>query len=318
MYASDAYEKRTFDNTPKVHLANGVLHPQKPGKPANYLLIGVDTRTTVDQGSNADTMMVLHVEPATQTGFLVSFPRDLVVDIPGHGRRLLNAAYGLGGAHPADLVIQTLEENFAPLTIQHYIEVDFNGFQHIVNAIGRVKLWFPTPVHDPYVGLDVEKRGCVAMDGAGALASLLRARRRAASRDVVVELPEATRRRGVGRDRHRHWAHPAPAVLPPHDRAGGDRQDREQPDEAVRFVERGAYELHARRHVEALRDADADPYVQRARPHARRHVDVAERGRDGSVGAARRREAARRTDGDPPPRQPATTAGLHPDAACPR
>ena len=43
-------------------------------------------------------MMVLHVEPAAKTGMLVSFPRDLVVEIPGHGRDQLNAVYNLGGA----------------------------------------------------------------------------------------------------------------------------------------------------------------------------------------------------------------------------
>ncbi|MCU1428354.1 MAG: transcriptional attenuator, LytR family [Actinomycetia bacterium] len=166
----DAYERKAFNHSKKVHLANGVLHPKPPGQPANYLLIGSDSRATTDVGSNADTMMVLHVEPATNTGFLVSFPRDLVVNIPDHGQNLqLNAAYGLGGTKGAELVIRTLEANFAPLTIQHYIEVDFNGFKDIVNAIGKIHLWFPTPVHDPYLGLDVANAGCISTDGQGAL-----------------------------------------------------------------------------------------------------------------------------------------------------
>jgi LCP family protein required for cell wall assembly len=160
-------ETKTFNATRKIHIPGGVLVPQKPGQPANYLLIGVDSRLATDQGSNSDVMMVLHVEPATHTGFLVSFPRDLIVDIPGHGKNLLNAAYAEGG--PA-LTIQTFEKDFAPLKIQHYIEVDFSGFQAIVDAIGHVNLWFPTPAHDPYIGLDVEQAGCRAMNGAQALA----------------------------------------------------------------------------------------------------------------------------------------------------
>ncbi|MDQ1518954.1 MAG: polyisoprenyl-teichoic acid--peptidoglycan teichoic acid transferase, partial [Actinomycetota bacterium] len=90
--AGDAYERNAFVHSRKVHLANGVLHRKPPGAPANYLLIGSDSRQANDTGSNADVIMVLHVEPATRNGFLVSFPRDLVVDIPGHGQRLLNAA----------------------------------------------------------------------------------------------------------------------------------------------------------------------------------------------------------------------------------
>jgi LCP family protein required for cell wall assembly len=165
----DSYERKTFNSTKTVHIPGGIIHKVEPGKPANYVLIGVDTRSTTDSGSNADTIMVLHVEPATGTGYLVSFPRDLIVDVPGHGRSLLNAAYADGGANGGALVIQTLEQNFPPLSIQHYIEVDFNGFQQIVNAIGKINLWFPTPVHDPYIGLDIEQRGCIAVDGLNAL-----------------------------------------------------------------------------------------------------------------------------------------------------
>ena len=72
-----------------------------PGDPANFLLIGSDTRQFVETGEDAfkfgdpeveggqrsDTIMVIHVDPEQQKGFLVSFPRDLVVDIPGMGTR---------------------------------------------------------------------------------------------------------------------------------------------------------------------------------------------------------------------------------------
>ena len=177
--AGDAFARKSFENSRKVHVPN--LVRARPGEPANYLLIGSDTRQLGDldqsfgseadaPGQRSDVMMVLHVDPATRTGRLVSFPRDLVVEIPGHGRDLLNAAYGLGGANGPALVIQTLENNFPPLKINHYIEVNFKGFQNIVNAIGKIHLWFPTPVHDPYSNLHVDEAGCVSADGAMALA----------------------------------------------------------------------------------------------------------------------------------------------------
>ncbi len=199
VWAGQSYERHAFDSSKKIHLDPGILTAVAPGHPANYLLIGSDSRSAVDTGSRSDVMMVLHVEPRTRTGYLVSFPRDLVVSIPGHGTQLLNAAYSLGGAHGPDLVIRTLEANFKPLTIQHYIEVDFKGFQDIVNAIGKVKLWFPTPVHDPFSGLNVDTPGCVALDGTGALAY-------ARSRHYYVP---------------RNLKHPAPWVWDyPHQRGG--------------------------------------------------------------------------------------------------
>jgi LCP family protein required for cell wall assembly len=172
-----AYEQHEFDKSRTISISNGVLTPSKPGKAANYLLIGSDSRAgetpqeqqnfgSKDVGGGSDVMMVLHIEPALRTGLLVSFPRDLVVDIPGHGRNLLNATYNLGGP---DLVIRTIEQDFG-LPIHHYLEVGFNGFRQVVNAIGRIHLFFPTPVHDPYSGLNVDRAGCVSVDGDRALA----------------------------------------------------------------------------------------------------------------------------------------------------
>ncbi len=175
--AGDAYQTHKFNQTKSVALPS--LVKADPGHAANYLLIGSDTRQAGDAvfggdvgGQRSDVMMVLHVDPATQTGMLVSFPRDLVVQIPGHGRNQLNAAFDFGGP---DLVVQTLQDDFPPLKINHYIQVDFVGFEKIVNAIGKINLYFPTPVHDPYSGLNVDSPGqkfpaCVAVDGATALA----------------------------------------------------------------------------------------------------------------------------------------------------
>ncbi len=170
--AGNAFARHTFEQSRTVSVPS--LVRVDPGQPANYLLIGSDSRQVGDpafsgqnvQGQRSDVMMVLHVEPASKTGILVSFPRDLVVDIPGHGRNLLNAAFSFGGA---DLVVSTLQSAFPPLKINHYIEVDFKGFEDVVNAIGHIPLWFPTPVHDPYSGLNVDKAGCVSADGTMAL-----------------------------------------------------------------------------------------------------------------------------------------------------
>jgi LCP family protein required for cell wall assembly len=172
--AGNKFARDSFAASKKIELPN-LVRP-RPGKPANYVLIGSDTRQAGNEafgevdGQRSDVIMVLHVDPAERTGRLVSFPRDLVVNIPGHGEQLLNAAYELGGANGPALVIETLESNFPPLKINHYIEVDFKGFESIVNAIGKIPLYFPTPAHDPYSGLNIDAAGCVKADGATALA----------------------------------------------------------------------------------------------------------------------------------------------------
>ena len=179
--SAQAYGKRAFAKSRVIHIDDDLLKTVKPGQPANYLLIGSDVRPADETpeeaqaygtnkdvgGQHSDVMMVLHVDPEAHTGMLVSFPRDLMVDIPGHGRNLLNSAFAFGGA---SLVIETLVQDFKPLQINHYLEVDFRGFKKIVDKIGHINIWFPTPAHDPYTGLDINTAGCVQLDGDQALA----------------------------------------------------------------------------------------------------------------------------------------------------
>jgi LCP family protein required for cell wall assembly len=158
--AGDQFGRHEYAKRKTIHLNDGVLAPQVAARPANFLLIGHD------EFGNSDTMMVVHVDPAVRTPLLVSFPRDLIVNIPGHGQGQLNAAFPLGGP---GLLIQTLQADFQ-IPIQHYLQVDFASFPKIVDAIGHVNVWFPTAVHDPYIGLNINQPGCVSLDGPTALA----------------------------------------------------------------------------------------------------------------------------------------------------
>src|SRR5689334_8102235 len=156
---TDRKGREEFAKRHVVQIGSGILTPQRSAQPANFLLIGHDAT------GNSDTMMVVHVDPAQPTPLLVSFPRDLMVDIPGHGRGQLNSAIGIGG--PA-LLIETFKSYFN-IPINHFLQVDFASFPDIISAIGRVKVYFPTPVHDPYIGLNIEQAGCVSLDGPSAL-----------------------------------------------------------------------------------------------------------------------------------------------------
>lgn len=145
---------------------------------ANYLVIGSDSRAFVDNeqdarafgsasragGQRSDTMMVVHVDRHRHRSLVVSIPRDLVVDVPGHGRERVNAAFNDGPQR----VIDTIKANFG-VAVNHYVEIDFRAFQGIVDAIGRVPVAFPYPARDKKAGLSVGA-GCQALDGRQALA----------------------------------------------------------------------------------------------------------------------------------------------------
>lgn len=150
---------------------------------ANYLLVGSDSRSFVDSaeersafgsadketGKRSDTMMVVHVEPATGRTLVVSFPRDLWVNVPGIGNQKINAAFNqdLGGG--PDSVIATLQSTFG-IDVNHYVEVDFESFQQMVDAIGTVPVYVDRPLVDQFTGFVALKAGCYQLGGADALA----------------------------------------------------------------------------------------------------------------------------------------------------
>jgi LCP family protein required for cell wall assembly len=169
-------------HTKKVHISDRVLPQVKPTDPANYLIVGSDSRKFVhdavaadkfgDTKTNpenlADVIMIAHVDPNDPgKGFLVSIPRDTWVPIPGHGTQKINAAFNYGNG-PA-LLIDTIERNFR-FKINHYLKLDFVTFTDVVNAIGHVHIFFPHPARDTYTGLDIKTAGCVPLTGLEALA----------------------------------------------------------------------------------------------------------------------------------------------------
>lgn len=164
----------------------GLVQPES-GEPENYLLVGSDSRAGIaaedpeaggfleseeyqadpeGSGRRSDTIMVLRVDPSSKSARLLSFPRDLYVPIAGTDRSdKINAAFGMG----VDVLVDTIQENF-DLPINHYVEVDFVGFQKIVDAMGGVDLYFDQPMWDGNTGLDITSPGCHSLDGAQALA----------------------------------------------------------------------------------------------------------------------------------------------------
>lgn len=179
------YSYYRFGNIPRVALGE-FLTDEPPGRPRNYLLVGSDSRAFVEGGEDlnsfggqsdsggqrADTIILVRVDPEAGTASMMSFPRDLWVTIAGTGgqEQRINTAFENG---PGQL-IQTIESNF-DIPIHHYAQVDFQGFRELVDAIGGVDIYLDAPVRDRDAqgnnvsGLDIDKTGCVTLDGDQAL-----------------------------------------------------------------------------------------------------------------------------------------------------
>jgi LCP family protein required for cell wall assembly len=164
-----AYAYARFGSIPRFE--GLTVEEAPPGEPENFLIVGSDTRTGSDEegsigGQRSDTIIVARILPEETTMEMVSFPRDLVVDIAGpQGRAKINAAYNQG----RQTLIDTITENFG-VPINHYVEIDFAGFQRLVDAIGGVPVYLDTTYRDDESGLYAEGPGCVTLDGANALA----------------------------------------------------------------------------------------------------------------------------------------------------
>jgi LCP family protein required for cell wall assembly len=101
-------------------------------KSLNVLLLGVDSRE--GDAGRSDTMILLSLNPQTDSMLMFSIPRDTYVNIPGHGLDKINHAYAFGDV---DLSVQTVEEAF-DLPIHYYARVNMEGFQQGIDAIGGV------------------------------------------------------------------------------------------------------------------------------------------------------------------------------------
>ncbi|MFD1849043.1 LCP family protein [Oceanobacillus bengalensis] len=98
----------------------------------NALLLGVDERAG-DRG-RSDTMILLSLNPNTNSMLMLSIPRDTYVNIPGRGMDKINHSYAFGGT---DLSVQTVEETFN-VPIHVYGRVNMEGFQQGIDALGGV------------------------------------------------------------------------------------------------------------------------------------------------------------------------------------
>ncbi len=126
-------------------------------------------------GVNSDVIMILHLNPATRAVSILSIPRDLFLPNARsgpypYGGYKIDAALYQGQSQ----LIKVIREDFG-IGIQHSVELNFDTFANVVNALGGINMYFPMPVFDAYSGLNIPRAGCVHLDGYHAL-QVVRAR----------------------------------------------------------------------------------------------------------------------------------------------
>ncbi|MBK5332062.1 MAG: LCP family protein [Ilumatobacteraceae bacterium] len=172
--------RKTIDSVGRVPNVSTHLSPGGSSI-ENFLLVGSDSRAGADptaadaggigteadvSGHRSDTIMILRRDKSTGDASLLSIPRDLWVQVPGHdGKRRINSAFNDG----PEVLVQTLQQELG-LPIHHYVEIDFSGFKSLVDALGGVQICVNYATRDVSTGLNITEPGCHILDGVQALA----------------------------------------------------------------------------------------------------------------------------------------------------
>jgi len=107
-----------------------------------YVLLLGDDRRPGEKRARTDTIMLARLDAQTGKVVMLSIPRDTRAEVPGHGMTKINHAGAYGGA---PLSIATVKK-FTGLPVHHYVQIDFEGFDDIVDSLGGVDMFVERPV----------------------------------------------------------------------------------------------------------------------------------------------------------------------------
>ncbi len=128
----------TPTSTPEGYVIQNALVPNNGIRTLsgqiNILLLGSDQRP--NQGYRTDVVLLVSILTQQEKVRLVSFPRDLYVEIPGMGKERINTIHAAGGF---PLLNATFERNFG-VHLDHYLLTNFNGFQAIIDTLGGIEI----------------------------------------------------------------------------------------------------------------------------------------------------------------------------------
>ena len=100
--------------------------------------MGSDSTVAGNAGhGRSDSLMVMHLAADRKSAYMISFPRDMYVPIPGHGKNKINAAFALGGP---SLTVRTLER-LLNTRMDHVAVIDYGGFINMTKELGGVTVY---------------------------------------------------------------------------------------------------------------------------------------------------------------------------------
>ncbi len=162
--------REVFGKIHQVHVTDLGKRPPKYNNALNILVIGSDSRKGKNarfgahiSGQRSDTILVLHLSPGLKHALVLSIPRDSVVPVltcpsapgapgqtaqPGQVEQI-NATFALGGP---GCLWKTIEQT-THLRLDHFLELNFTGFENVVNDLGGVRICLPFAISDPRSGL---------------------------------------------------------------------------------------------------------------------------------------------------------------------
>ncbi|MFF8940178.1 LCP family protein [Streptomyces paradoxus] len=168
-----------------IDQALGTDRPEKADNGSeNILVLGSDTRAggnkklgggSDDGSARSDTAMIVHIYKGHKKASVVSIPRDTLIDRPActdtqgdehpaARNAMFNSAYSTGGAACAVKTVESITD----LRMDHYLEVDFAGFQKLIDDLGGVEITTTKSIDDPDSHLNL-KAGTHTLDGEQAL-----------------------------------------------------------------------------------------------------------------------------------------------------
>ncbi len=178
--------REVFGKIHQVQVSDLGKRPPKFNDSQNILVIGSDTRKGKNAsfgarvgGQRSDTILVLHLSPGLKRAVVISIPRDSVVPVlscprvagsPGQAAapgqvEQINATFATGGP---GCLWKTVEQT-THIRLDHFMELNFTGFESVINDLGGVRVCLPFKINDPHSKLHLS-RGIHHVWGAQALA----------------------------------------------------------------------------------------------------------------------------------------------------
>jgi LCP family protein required for cell wall assembly len=142
-----------------------VLAPQGGSilsNPTSVLVLGTDEAEGRQGPFRSDAMLLVRTDPDEHRVALLSIPRDLRVEIGGHGAQKINAAYAFGGA---TLAVNTVKR-LTGIPVNHVVVMNFAEFREVIDALGGVTVDVPRKIlSNPFDCPRATKAECARFEG---------------------------------------------------------------------------------------------------------------------------------------------------------